>query len=89
MRPHRTIYPALGRFFETTQEIADAGCMSRTTAWECLKGKKSFTPQQKAAIENAILAKAMRKEIDPEEELIGMIEARKSFDEVFKVKEAS
>lgn len=51
------LYPALCRHFKTMQELADAGCMSRTRAYQCLYGIKNFTDQEKRAIWNAILVK--------------------------------
>lgn len=83
MKAVSTVYPNLGKYFSTVQEIADAGCMSRTTAWHCLKGDKDFTTNQKMAITNAILAKVIRGEID-KAEVIGMIEGT-TFDEYFKI----
>lgn len=50
-------YPQLSRYFRTTQELADAGCMSRTRAWQCLYGIKDFTENEKRAIWNAIIVK--------------------------------
>lgn len=43
--------------FRTTQELADAGCMSRTRAYQCLYGFKEFTKNEKQAILNAIAIK--------------------------------
>ncbi len=50
-------YPALGQYFRTVQELADAACMGRTRATDCLAGRKDFTEQEKQAIWNAILVK--------------------------------
>ena len=50
-------YPQLLRYFKTTKELADAGCMSRTRAWQCLYGIKDFTENEKRAIRNAIIVK--------------------------------
>ena len=68
------LYPQLGKYFKTTEELANAGCMGRTRLWECLTGKKEFTDQEKRAIWNAILVKENK------------IEARGDFDEQFKRK---
>lgn len=68
------LYPQLGKYFKTTEELAAAGCMGRTRLWECLTGKKEFTDQEKRAIWNAILVKENK------------IEARGDFDERFKRK---
>lgn len=50
-------YPQLLRYFKTTKDLADAGCMSRTRAWQCLYGIKDFTENEKRAIRNAIIVK--------------------------------
>ncbi len=53
-------YPSLcgsGRYFRTVKELADAGCMGRTRAFECLSGVKQFTENEKRAISNAIAIK--------------------------------
>lgn len=50
MRASSGIYPALGRYFKKSQDMADAGCMSRTRLRDCLDGKKEFTDQEKSAI---------------------------------------
>lgn len=55
-------YPQLLRYFKTTKELADAGCMSRTRAWQCLYGIKDFTENEKRAIWNAIIVKEHRLE---------------------------
>lgn len=56
----RNLYPQLYRYFKSTKELADAGCMSRTRAWQCLYGIKEFTENEKRAIFNAILVKLNR-----------------------------
>ena len=71
------LYPALGRFFETKKELADAGCMSRQRLDDCLNGKKQFTNQEKVAIYNNIRLK----------ELIGVKYQADLFDETFRIKE--
>ena len=57
MRAVSKVYPSLGRYFNTMQELADAGCMSRKRCFDCLNGKKEFTNQEKQAILNAIYVK--------------------------------
>ena len=57
------LYPQLGKSFKTTEELAAAGCMGRTRLWECLRGKKEFTDQEKRAIWNAILVKQNKLEV--------------------------
>lgn len=59
MRASGGLYPALGRYFSTMQELADAGCMSPRRAQDCLRGVKQFTDQEKVAIQNYV---AMKKE---------------------------
>lgn len=68
------LYPQLGKYFKTTEELANAGCMGRTRLWECLTGKKEFTDQEKRAIWNAILVKENKLEVSGD------------FDEQFKRK---
>ena len=54
------LYPSLcgsERHFKTVKELADAGCMGRTRAFECLSGAKQFTENEKKAILNAIAIK--------------------------------
>lgn len=68
------LYPQLGRYFRTTEELASAGCMSVRRLYDVLHGKKQFTEDEKRAIWNAILVKENK------------IEARGDFDERFKRK---
>lgn len=68
------LYPQLGRYFRTTEELASAGCMSVRRLYDVLHGKKQFTEDEKRAIWNAILVKENK------------IEARGDFDEKFKRK---
>lgn len=72
MRARCGLYPALGRYFRTMKELADAGCMSVRRAQDCLSGKKQFTEQEKQAIWNAMILKKK-----------GMCSAQ-SFDEEFR-----
>ena len=68
------LYPQLGQYFRTTEELASAGCMSVRRLYDVLHGRKSFTEDEKRAIWNAILVKENK------------IEARGDFDEKFKRK---
>ena len=68
------LYPQLGRYFRTTEELASAGCMSVRRLYDVLNGKKQYTEDEKRAIWNAILVKENK------------IEARGDFDEKFKRK---
>lgn len=64
MRASGGLYPALGRFFSTMQELADAGCMSPRRAQDCLRGIKQFTTQEKAAITRAIKLKELKVNVE-------------------------
>ena len=44
------LYPSLGRYFKSLTDLAEAGCMSRQRARDCLDGKKVFTDAEKKAI---------------------------------------
>ena len=68
------LYPQLGQYFKTTEELASAGCMSVRRLYDVLHGRKNFTEDEKRAIWNAILVKENK------------IEARGDFDEKFKRK---
>ena len=57
------LYPQLGRYFKTTEELASAGCMSVRRLYDVLHGKKEFTEQEKRAIWNAILIKENKLEV--------------------------
>ena len=57
MRASGGLDPALGRYFSTLQELADAGCMSPRRAQDCLRGIKQFTTQEKRAIARAVMLK--------------------------------
>jgi hypothetical protein len=57
MRGSCGLYPSLGRYFDSKQELADAGCMSRQRLDDCLHGRKQFTDQEKIAIDNYISIK--------------------------------
>ena len=51
------LYPQLGRYFRTLDELASAGCMSVRRLYDVLHGKKQFTEDEKRAIWNAVLVK--------------------------------
>ena len=90
MRASCGLYPALGRFFETKKELADAGCMSRQRLDECLNGLKDFTDQEKRALVANIMARMYVNEI-PQDKEIGLIDLylayNGQFDTLFRVKE--
>lgn len=86
MRASSGVYPSLGRYFATTTELADAACMRRNRLYHILKGDTDFTDQEKKAIANAVIGKMTAGEID-DTELKDMVEARKDFDKVFRIKE--
>lgn len=77
MRASGGLYPALGRYFSTMQELADAGCMSPRRAQDCLRGIKQFTDQEKVAIYNSIRLK----------QVLGVKYEADLFDETFRIKE--
>ncbi len=88
MRTVSTIYPSLGRYYSTIQDIADAACISRTQAWRCLTGKRKFTEKQKRAIANDIVVRFYAGEIKGTgraNEIDELLEARNNFDEIFMV----
>lgn len=88
MRASGGLYPALGRYFSTMQELADAGCMSPRRAQDCLRGIKQFTDQEKMAICNAIIAKIVAGEIEYKD-MRTILEARKDFDGTFRATAAA
>jgi hypothetical protein len=81
------IYPSLGKYFANITDLANAACVSRTHTYECLKGDKQFTPQQKKAIVADIITRITRgdrwDEVD-ERDLPRLFEAYCNFDEVFR-----
>lgn len=60
---HTKIYPALGRYFTSVSDLAEAACMSRTRATDILKGRKEFTEAEKQAIVRAVLVQRNRLEL--------------------------
>ncbi len=88
MKRASPIYPSLGRYYSTIQDIADAACISRTQAWRCLTGKRKFTEKQKRAIANDIVVRFYTGEIEGTgraNEIDELLEARRHFDEIFKI----
>ena len=83
MRASCGIYPALGRYFDTLDELARSACMRRPRMTACLHGRKEFTADEKQAICNAIIAKMVAKEID-NWDMLTILEARKDFDGTFR-----
>lgn len=86
------LYPSLGRYFRNMTELANAGCMSRQRARDCLDGKKEFTEAEKKAIAANIAIKLIT---SPLHRTYGFTQAELSmataawageFDTVYKVK---
>lgn len=88
MRASGGLYPALGRYFSTMQELAEAACMGRTRLWMIQRGKAEFTDNEKMAICNAIIAKIVAGEIEFKE-MRTILEARKDFDGTFRATAAA
>ena len=83
MRASCGIYPALGRYFKTLDELSRAGCMCRQRMTDCLHGRKEFTADEKQAICNAIIVKIVTGEIE-NMDMRTVLEARKDFDGTFR-----
>lgn len=82
-----TLYPTLSRYFETTTELAHAGCMSRQRLYDCLHGIKTFTRAEKKAISANIQAKILDRPSFDYKELTEAHEAWKGkFDEIYKIR---
>ena len=82
-----TLYPTLSRYFETTTELAHAGCMSRQRLYDCLHGIKTFTRAAKKAISANIQAKILDRPSFDYKELTEAHEAWKGkFDEIYRRK---
>lgn len=78
-------YPALGRHFRSLKELAEAGCMSRQRARDCLDGIKQFTDAEKKAIAANILAKHLNARNGTPTDFENAIEAWNGhFDEIYK-----
>jgi hypothetical protein len=85
-----SLYPSLGRFFKSQKELADAGCMSERRLYDCLRGFKDFTSQEKQAIAGYIAQHIREQPIIDYSELMRADEAWKGkFDEVYRRKEKS
>ena len=82
MRASTGVFPRLGRYFETMNDLADAGNISPRRMFDCVRGIKQFTDQEKRAIVNAIIAHMVITGKD--EELQDMVEALDDFDKVFR-----
>ena len=83
------LYPALGRYFKNLNELAAAGCMSRSRARDCLDGVKQFTEAEKKAISANIALSFVHHKPAPEElrELWNAVKAwHGQFDEIYKKK---
>lgn len=82
------LYPSLGRYFRSLTDLAEAGCMSRQRARDCLDGKKEFTDAEKKAIAANIALKLMDSGDFMYQELTDAHSAWKGdFDAVYKKKE--
>ena len=81
------LYPALGRYFRSLKDLAEAGCMSRQRARDCLDGVKQFTDAEKKAIAANILAKHLNARNGTPADFENAIEAWNGhFDEVYKTR---
>ena len=79
------VYPALGRFFDSVEDLAHAGCMCPKRCFECIAGREAFTEDEKMAICNAIIARMIAREIPRERQVLRLLfKARYDFDGVFK-----
>ena len=79
------VYPALGRFFDSVDDLAHAGCMCPKRCFECIAGREAFTEDEKMAICNAIIARMIAREIPRERQVLRLLfKARYDFDGVFK-----
>jgi len=85
------LYPSIGRYFRSLTELAEAGCMSRQRARDCLDGKKEFTEAEKKAIAANIALRLVTGKVKtfgfPDAELSHAATAWEGeFDKVYKVK---
>ena len=62
-------YPALGRFFDSMDQLAHAACIGRTQLYRIRKGEADFTPSQKSAIVADIMARMYVGQLEQEEEI--------------------
>lgn len=88
MRADGGVYPRLGRYFKTKDELADAACMTRPTLSEVLQGKREFTSQERAAICGRLLAKVVSNDPKTKDLTTKELLNTDSFDELFKQKGA-
>ena len=86
MRAVCPVFPSIGRYFGSVQQLADAACMSRSEATLCLRGKKDFTANQKRAIAANIIVRMERGELETHSgrEILDMYSAFDDFDTVFR-----
>ena len=88
MTAANSLYPALGKYFETQTELAHAGCMSRTRLSDCLAGLKDFKRCEKKAISANIAMKLMNSKSFDYAELEDANRAYMGkFDEIYKRKD--
>jgi len=66
-------YPALGRYFHSQKELAEAACMSERKIRDIIKGRAEFNKAERMAIARAIKLKELR------------IEVKDDLDERFKI----
>ena len=80
------LYPALGRYFENTTELAHAANMHRDTLRKCLKGERQFTRAEKKAISANIAMILMNSPSYEYQELENANSAWRDgkFDEIYK-----
>ena len=86
MKAVSTVYPALGRFFGSVTELANAACMSRSKAERCLYGKQDFTPQEKRALMANIIARMSIGDLNTSDMALAVqaYESEENFNELFK-----
>lgn len=78
------LYPRLGRYFDTADELASAACMTRPSLLKALKGIRPFTEAEETAIRDRLVVKVLR---NPDEDLtVKELLSPSSFDELFKTK---
>lgn len=78
------LYPRLGRYFATADELASAACMTRPLLLKSLKGIRPFTQAEQTAIRDRLVVKVLK---DPGEDLtVSELLSPSSFDELFKKK---
>lgn len=79
MRAELRLYPRLGRYFDTTDDLANAAVMTRPTLLKVVNGEREFTEKEKTAICNCLY----RQDNDLNKQDL----KADSFDEQFKSKE--